>query len=117
MNATPAPPGTPAPASWPRLHVNLSIVRGHYDYALRRHTSRARRYAHYLAIRDIPDLVAEVERLWRLACDASQGYADLRAAALASIAAYQADEPNPLFYLRDELHARRPLPPRPRGRR
>jgi hypothetical protein len=117
MTNNPAPPQAPAPAAWPRLQVNLAIVRGHYDYATRRHTPRARRYAHYLAIHDIPALVAEIERLWLLACDASQRHADLRAAALACIAASEASEPDPLFYLRDELHARRPLPPRPRGRR
>jgi hypothetical protein len=101
----------------PRVQVNLSVVRAHYACALRRHTPRARRYAEYVAIRDIPSLVAEVERLWTLACDAHQRYADLKAAALACIAASEADEPDPMFYLRDELHARRPLSPRPRGRR
>ena len=73
MTNNPAPPQAPAPAAWPRLQVNLSIVRGHYAYAMRRHTPRARRYAHYVAIRDIPALVAEVERLWTLACDAISG--------------------------------------------
>ena len=117
MTDNPAPPHVPAPAPWPRLQVNLSVVRGHYADATRRLAPRARRYSHYAAIRDIPALVAEIERLWTLVCDASQRDADLRAAALACIAASEAGEPDPLFYLRDELHARRPLPPRPRGRR
>lgn len=108
--------GNPSPVHLPRLQVNLAVVRGHYDYALRRHTRRARSYAQYVAVRDIPALVTEIERLWALACDTSQRYADLRAAALACIAATDASEPDPLFYLRDELHARCPLP-RPRGRR
>jgi hypothetical protein len=101
----------------PRLNVNLSVVRGHYADAQRRHTPRARRYVEYVALRDIPALAAEVERLWALACKAHQRYADLRAAALACIAASEADEPDPLFYLRDELHAGRPQPPGSRGRR
>lgn len=108
--------GNPYPAHLPRLQVNLSVIRSHYSYALRHHSPRARRYAQYVAIRDIPALVTEVERLWALASDTSQRYADLRAAALACIAATDASEPDPLFYLRDELHARRPLP-RSRGRR
>jgi hypothetical protein len=36
---------------------------------------------------------------------------------LACLAASEADEPDPLFYLRDELHAGRPQPPGSRGRR
>jgi hypothetical protein len=113
------PPVTsnPAPAPWPRLRVNLSTVRSHYAYANRRHTLHARRHANFLAISDIPALIAEIERLWAVACDACQRYANLRAAALASIAASQADEPDPLFYLRDELRASGPQRPRPRGRR
>jgi hypothetical protein len=106
----------PHPEHLPRLQVNLSVVRDHYAYALRRHTRQARRYAQYAAIRDIPALAAEVERLWAQACDAHQRYADLRAAALACIAASDAGEPDPLFYLRDELHAHLP-PPSSRGRR
>jgi hypothetical protein len=104
----------PPPAHLPRLQVNLSIVRGHHADASR-HGLKVRGYTAYVAIRDIPALVAEVERLWSLACDAQQRYADLRAAALACIAASEAGEPDPLFYLRDELHAHRP--PGSRGRR
>jgi len=108
---------TRAPASWPRLQVNLSVIRSHYAYANRRHTPSARRYALFVAIRDIPALIAEIERLWNLACAASQRYSDLRAAALACIAASDADESDPLFYLRDELRANGPRQPSQRGRR
>jgi hypothetical protein len=101
------------PANLPRLQVNLSIVRGHHAEAMR-HGLRARGYSAYAAIRDIPALVTEVERLWALACITQSRYADLRAAALACIAASEADEPDPLFYLRDELHAHQP--PNSRGR-
>jgi hypothetical protein len=104
----------PHPVHLPRLQVNLSIVRGHYAEAMRQGL-RVRGYTAYAAIRDIPALVAEVERLWNLACDTQKRYADLRAAALACIAASDAGEPDPLFYLRDELHAHQP--PGSRGRR
>lgn len=106
----------PAPAPWPRMKVNLAVVRSHYAYANRRHTPRTRRYAHFIAIRDIPALIAEIERLWNVACIARQRYADLRAAALACIAASEADEPDPLFYLRDELRAHAPQRTGQRGR-
>jgi hypothetical protein len=102
------------PAHLPRMHVNLAVIRGHYADA-KRQGLRARGYVAYVAIRDIPALVVEVERLWTLACDAQHRYADLRAAALACIAASEAGEPDPLFYLRDELHAHQP--PSSRGRR
>lgn len=108
---------TPAPVPWPRLKVNLAVVRSHYARANRLHVPRARRYAQFAAINDIPALIAEVERLWRLSCAASQRHADLRAAALACIAATDAGEPDPLFYLRDELRATSPQQPSPRGRR
>jgi hypothetical protein len=62
----------------PRLRVNLSVVRGHYADASRPHLPARRRDAMYTAVRDIPILVAEVERLWALACDARQQCADLR---------------------------------------
>jgi hypothetical protein len=108
---------SPDPLRLPRMRVNPSIVREHYTRATRPHTPAVRRAAYHAALSDIPALVAEIERLWALACDRHQRYTDLRAAALATIAASDADEPDPLFYLRDELHAHRPVPPGPRGRR
>lgn len=107
---------TPDLLRLPRMRVNLSVVRGHYAYATRPHTPTARRAACHAAIRDIPALVAEIERLWALVCDRHQRYTDLRAAALATLAAAEAEEPDPWFYLRDELRARGPQPPSPRGR-
>jgi hypothetical protein len=107
----------PDPARLPRLRVNLSVVRGHYADANRPHAPVRRRDALNAAVRDIPVLIVEIERLWALACDAYQRYANLRAAALASVAAFDADEHDPLFYLRDELQAHRPQPPDSRGRR
>ena len=107
---------TPDSLHLPRMRVNLDIVRGHHAYAIRPHIPTARRAACHAALRDIPVLAAEIERLWTLACQSHQRYADLRAAALACVAAWEAGEPDPLFYLRDELHARTDLPTRP-GRR
>jgi len=94
-----SPPARPL-----RLQVNLSVVRGHYADA-RRQGLRVRGYTAYAAIRDIPALVAEIERLWSLTCDLQHRYADLRAAAVSCIVAAEAGEHDPLFYLRDELHA------------
>jgi hypothetical protein len=107
---------TPDLLRLPRMRVNLSVVRGHYAYASRPHTPTARRAAYHVAIRDIPALLAEIERLWALACDRHQRYTDLRAAALATIAAADAEEPDPWFYLRDELRAPDARPPSSRGR-
>lgn len=101
----------------PRMHLNLSVIRGHYDDANRAHTPAARGSAQRAAMRDIPALLAEIQRLWAVASEAHQRYTDLRAAALACIAASDAGEPDPMFYLRDELHAPMSQPPSPRGRR
>lgn len=61
-----------SPSYLPTLRVNLSVVRGHYDDANRLHVPARRRAAMYAAVRDIPVLVAEVERLWALACESRQ---------------------------------------------
>jgi hypothetical protein len=97
----------PAPQLSPQLRINLAVVRGHYDDTTRPHTPARARSALFAAVRDIPALITEIERLWAFACDANMRYANLRAAALASIAATDAGEPDPMFYLRDELSASR----------
>jgi hypothetical protein len=100
----------PDPTYLTRPRVNLSVVRGHYADTNRRHTSSRRRDAMYAAVRDIPSLIAEVERLWTLACDARRRYVHLRAAALASITADDAGDPDPFSHLREELQSRRNAP-------
>jgi hypothetical protein len=85
------------------LQINLAVVEGHYRNALRPHLWGRARAAHYAAIRDIPCLLNEIERLWMLLAEARIRHADLRAAALATISAYDAHELDPLFPLRAGL--------------
>jgi hypothetical protein len=57
------------------------------------------------AFADIPALAAEITRLRADLAHARLDLANLAAAALASIAAHDEGEPDPLCYLRDELRA------------
>jgi hypothetical protein len=57
------------------------------------------------AFADIPALAAEITRLRADLANARLDLANLAAAALASIAAHDEDESDPLCYLRDELRA------------
>jgi hypothetical protein len=95
----------PGSTPFPRLQINLAVVRGHYADATRPHIPARARAAQFAAIRDIPPLIHEIERFWTLASEAQVRYANLRAAALATIAAHDAGDPDPFFYLRDELSA------------
>jgi hypothetical protein len=101
---------TSTPGSRPvQLQVNLAIVQGHYEDAVRLHFRSRARAAQYTAIRDIPALLSEVERLWTLLTEARIRNANLHAAALATMSAYEAHETDPLSCLRAELsgHDRR----------
>lgn len=60
------------------------------------------------ALADTPALIAELT-------DARQHYANLAAAGLATLAAHSDGEPDPLFYLRDELAAQSHAPERGRA--
>lgn len=62
------------------------------------------------ALNDVPLLVAEISRLAAELRDTRLDRAILLAAARATLAAHRDGEPDPLFYLRDELDAR--MPPR-----
>ena len=86
-----------------QLQVNLAVVRGHYADALRLHFPRQTRAAQYRAIRDIPFLINEIERLWALLDEALVRYANLRAAALSAMIAHHAYEPDPSAHLRTAL--------------
>ena len=57
------------------------------------------------ALADTPALTAEISRLRAQVADERLDWANLAAAALASISAHRDGEPDPLSYLRDELAA------------
>lgn len=57
-------------------------------------------------------LRVEIDRLRSLLALVRAHYADLLAAARATLAADRDNEPDPLFYLRDELASHGQLPPR-----
>jgi hypothetical protein len=63
------------------------------------------------ALDDERALSAEITRLSTELQDTRLDRANLLAAARATIAAYHEGEPDPLYYLRDELDARGLLPP------
>jgi hypothetical protein len=88
-----------------QLQVNLIIVQGHYENAVRLHFWHGARAAQYVAIRDIPFLISEIERLWELLVEAKLRYANLQAAALATMTAYDAYQTDPLSHLRAALSA------------
>ena len=68
------------------------------------------------ALADAPALSAEIIRHAVQLLDQRRSYADLLAAARATLAADRDGEPDPLYYLRDELAAHGHLPPT-RGQR
>jgi hypothetical protein len=57
------------------------------------------------AFSDTPELTTEIKRLRNELANARLDKANLAAAARATINAHNDGEPDPLFYLRDELHA------------
>ncbi len=68
------------------------------------------------ALHDTPVLIAETGRLSAELAQARLDRANLLAAARATIAAHADGQPDPLFYLRDELDAQNPGSRSPRGR-
>ena len=86
-----------------QLHVNLAVVQGHYEDAVRLHFRGRARAAQYTAIRDIPSLLREIEQLRTLLTESQIRYANLRAAALATMAAHDDYQTDPLSYLRAAL--------------
>jgi hypothetical protein len=92
------------PGSRPvQLQVNLAVVQGHYEDAVRLHFRSRGRAAQYTAIQDIPFLLDEIERLCTLLTETRIRLANLRAAVLATMSAYEAHEMDPLSHLRAEL--------------
>jgi hypothetical protein len=92
----------------PALTVDLDAVAARYR-AILTTPDAAFRAALVHSVTDIPALVSEVDRLYALLVLARRRYADLAAAARATLAAESDGERDPLAYLRDELiHADAP---------
>jgi hypothetical protein len=79
--------------------VDQEAVRTHLHAARRRPTPAAV----WTAVADIPVLLAEIGRLARLLSRTRWDFADLLAAARATLAADHDGEPDPLTYLRDAV--------------
>jgi hypothetical protein len=109
MTVTDTPhPHTPRPHA-PRLMLDLAAVSTRYQAAPTAPADGSRADLVGCAA-DIPALVSEVDRLYRLLVDTRRRYADLAAAARATLAAAADGEPDPLAYLRDELTGPAPWP-------
>jgi hypothetical protein len=91
----------------PRPALDQEAIRTHLRTAHRACTP----IALWTAIADVPLLLAEINRLLALVTRARTEFANLLAAARATLAAQQDGEPDPLSYLRDELTAHQPIPP------
>lgn len=91
----------------PRQTVDLEAARTHHHTATTTRTPAAL----WTAVADLPVLLAEIDRCRTLLALTRAEYANLLAAARATIAAYRDGEADPLWYLRDELSAHGQLPP------
>ena len=87
----------------PRPVLDEEAIRIHLTNAL---TSRTPLDV-WTAVADIPVLLAEIERIHRILTWTRLDYANLLAAARASLAAHTDGEDDPLYYLRDEVTAQR----------
>ena len=83
----------------PRPTINQEAVLSHLHAARLRPTP----VAIWTAVADIPVLLAEIDRLARLLSRTRWDFADLLAAARATLAADHDGEPDPLTYLRDAV--------------
>lgn len=68
------------------------------------------------ALTDTPTLITELNKLRAELAEVRRDRANLLAAARATVRAQYDGEPDPLWYLRDELDARGQLPPDARSR-
>jgi hypothetical protein len=91
-----------------RPTVDLDAVRAHHRIAEESRTP----VALWVAVADVPVLVAEIARGRALLVRSRAEHADLLAAARATVAAERDGEREPLWYLRDELAAHGQLPPK-----
>lgn len=88
----------------PRPTVDREAITAHLAAA----HSRLTPVAVWTAIADIPVMLAEIERLASLLSRARCDFADLLAAARATLDAHHDGEPDPLGYLRDQVAEHRP---------
>jgi hypothetical protein len=88
--------------------VDLDAVRAHHQTAKETRTP----VALWIAVTDVPVLLAEIDRVRSLLALTRAQHADLLAAARATVAAARDGEADPLYYIRDELNARGQLPSR-----
>jgi hypothetical protein len=86
-------------AEAPKPTVDRDAVRAHITAAVTRGT----RMALWTAVADLPVLLAEIERQAALLTSARTEFANLLAAAKASLAAAQDGDTDALSYLRDEV--------------
>ena len=87
--------------------VNLEVIRAHFHQACRTRQPLDL----WRAVADIPVLLAELSRTQSLLALVRMTHANLLAAARAPLTATRDGEPDPLFYLVDELAAQGHLPP------
>jgi hypothetical protein len=90
----------------PRPILDQEAIWSHVRTALDARTP----IAIWTALADVPVLLAEVERLGRLLTWARFDFANLLAAARATLAADHDGETDPLYYLRDEVAAQQAAP-------
>jgi hypothetical protein len=83
----------------PRPTIDMEAVLTHLHAAQQRPTPAAVR----TAVADIPVLLAEINRLTQLLSCTRWDFADLLAAARATLSADYDSEPDPLTYLRDAV--------------
>lgn len=91
-----------------RPTVDLDVVATHHRVAMQSRTP----VALWVAVADLPVLLAEIDRARTMLALSRAKYADLLAAARATLAADRDGESEPLLYLHDELEAHGQLPPR-----
>jgi hypothetical protein len=94
----------------PRLRLDLDAIAARCSAAYRTVTPEDMHAALLAAVADALALVSEVDRLWHLLVAARLRYADLAAAARATLAAHRDGEADPLAYLADELYSDWPAP-------
>ncbi|WP_405582186.1 hypothetical protein [Streptomyces sp. NBC_01190] len=89
----------------PRPTLDQEAVSEHFTTATRRRTPTAL----WTALTDIPVLLADNRRLASLLTNARAEFANLLAAARATVHADDDGEPDPMSYLRDEVAAHDPI--------